>query len=295
MKNRLFYFATCVALALSSVSCSSDDDGEEDIDIPVVGKIAVSGAYNVYSHGSQGWIEADKIGIYVLSDGKPQENLPYAPSEVAPSSELSAGFKSGDHTIYAYTPYSAASQDYKTVALPNISVQEYYASEFMPNRKYSFAYASATTSSYSAATVTLGEFKSLFSQLTLPALECPDALAGKTCTKIVVTCDEHPLSYADGATVNLATGEISGTPLNSVTYNIPDGLVVNAGFPAFGLPASLETAYMMVAVPFEEGMNYTYKFTLTIGGQEYTTSGKPKTGFWSTDNNLNMKDIAGIE
>ena len=74
----------------------------------------------------------------------------------------------------------------------------------------------------------------------------------------MVTCDEHPLSYADGATVNLATGEISGTPLNSVTYNIPDGLVVNAGFPAFGLPASQETAYMMVAVPFEEGMKNTY-------------------------------------
>lgn len=51
MKNRLFYFAACVALVLSSVSCSSDD-GEEDADIPVVGKIAVSGAYNVYSHGS---------------------------------------------------------------------------------------------------------------------------------------------------------------------------------------------------------------------------------------------------
>ena len=323
MKNRLFYFAACVALALSSVSCSSDDGEEEDADIPVVGKIAVSGAYNVYSHGSQEWIEADKIGIYVLSDGKAQDNLPYAPSEVAkatvmehegktyitynnedyvtdevtlnPSSELSAGFKSGDHIIYAYTPYSAASQDYKTVALPNISVQEYYASEFVPNRKYSFAYASATTSSYSAATVALGEFKSLFSQLTLPALECPDALAGKTCTKIVVTCDEHPLSYADGATVNLATGEISGTPLNSITYNIPDGLVVNAGIPAFGLSASMETAYMMIAVPFEKGINYTYKFTLTIDGQEYTTSGKPKTGFWSTDNNLNMKDIAGIE
>ena len=70
MKNRLFYFAACVALVLSSVSCSSDDGEEEDADIPVVGKIAVSGAYNVYSHGSQGWIEADKIGIYVLSAGK---------------------------------------------------------------------------------------------------------------------------------------------------------------------------------------------------------------------------------
>lgn len=49
MKNRLFYFAACVALVLSSVSCSSDDGEEEDADIPVVGKIAVSGAYNVYS------------------------------------------------------------------------------------------------------------------------------------------------------------------------------------------------------------------------------------------------------
>ena len=49
MKNRLFYFAACVALVLSSVSCSSDDGEEEDADIPVVGKIAVSGAYNVLS------------------------------------------------------------------------------------------------------------------------------------------------------------------------------------------------------------------------------------------------------
>ena len=286
MKNRLFYFAACVALALSSVSCSSDDGEDEDVDIPVVGKIAVSGAYNVYSHGSQGWIEADKIGIYVLSDGKSQDNLPYAPSEVAKATVM-------EYEGKTYITYD--NEDYKTVALPNISVQEHYASEFVPNRKYGFAYASATTSSYSAATVSLGEFKPLFSQLTLPALECPDALANKTCTKIVVTCDEHPLSYADGATVNLATGEISGTPLNSITYNIPDGLVVNAGMPAFGLPSSLETAYMMVAVPFEKGMNYTYKFTLTIDGREYTTSGKPKTGFWSTDNNLNMKDITAIE
>ena len=32
MKNRLFYFAACVALVLSSVSCSSDDGEEEDAD-----------------------------------------------------------------------------------------------------------------------------------------------------------------------------------------------------------------------------------------------------------------------
>ena len=142
MKNRLFYFAACVALVLSSVSCSSDDGEEEDADIPVVGKIAVSGAYNVYSHGSQGWIEADKIGIYVLSDGKPQENLPYAPSEVAvattteldgktyivydrdsrvteditlnPSSELAAGFKGA---ITLFMPIRPITQLHKIIRL----------------------------------------------------------------------------------------------------------------------------------------------------------------------------------
>ena len=36
MKNRLFYFAACVALVLSSVSCSSDDGEEEDADIAVL-------------------------------------------------------------------------------------------------------------------------------------------------------------------------------------------------------------------------------------------------------------------
>ena len=63
MKNRLFYFATCVALALSSVSCSSDDDGEEDIDIPVVGKIAVTGAIDLVSDGTR---------CYVIRNGRPE-------------------------------------------------------------------------------------------------------------------------------------------------------------------------------------------------------------------------------
>ena len=31
MKNRLFYFAACVALVLSSVSCSSDDGEDAEI------------------------------------------------------------------------------------------------------------------------------------------------------------------------------------------------------------------------------------------------------------------------
>ena len=85
----------------------------------------------------------------------------------------------------------------------------------------SFAYASATTSSYSAATVSLGEFKPLFSQITLPGAGCPDSFVGKKFTKVVVSCD-HPIAYEDGATVDLSTGKISGTPINSITYNLRD-------------------------------------------------------------------------
>ena len=51
---------------------------------------------------------------------------------------------------------------------------------------------------------------------------------------------------------------------------------------------------MMIAVPFETGLTYTYNFTLTIDGQEYTISGKPNEKM-SSINNLNKYGIASIE
>ena len=37
----------------------------------------------VYSHGLQGWIKSDTVGVYVLSGGFPQENVMYVPSQTA--------------------------------------------------------------------------------------------------------------------------------------------------------------------------------------------------------------------
>ncbi|WP_290539991.1 fimbrillin family protein [Alistipes sp.] len=312
MRNKFFYMATCVALALTAAGCSDD----EEKDIPVIGDISVSGIYNVYSHGNQGWIQEDKVGLYVLSDGKAQDNLPYVSTKVAgykevemggktyilynekivedtplkPASDIKAGFKAGEHWIYAYVPFSEASKDHTAVALPDVSVQQYYAAEFMPHRKYGFDVAAAKVSAYSAAVVSLGEFKPLFSQITLPSVACPETLVGKKLTKVVVTCD-RPLSYEPGATINLATMEIAGKGLNTVTYEIPDGLEVKANKRG---GASLETCYVMIAVPFETALNCTFKFDLTIDGRVYTINGQPDARK-SSRNNLNMHGIEGIK
>lgn len=311
MKKKWFYLAACAALVFTAASCSSNDDKEEETpDVPVVGTINLSGAYNVYSHSSYGWVSEDKIGVYVLSDGKSQDNLPYEPSEVTkadtvtnkgmtyinyskpyatddialkPSAQTAAGFKSGKHTIYAYTPYAQASQGYTAVALPHLASQEHEAIDLMSGvgkRKYGFAYASAEVSKYSAATVSLGEFKSVFSMITLVPVGFPDAAVGKTCTKVVVSCD-NPIAYEDGATINLATAEISGTPLKSITYTIPEGMSIKSS----GKLAS--PCYIMLGIPYDKAVGYTYTFTYTVDGTEYSTSGKPSAQ--SKENNLNMR------
>lgn len=315
MKHNFLYAAAFVAMTLTAVGCSNDEMTQTDL--PVVGDIAVSGIYNVYSHGGQGWIAEDKVGLYILSDGMPQNNLPYVSTKCAAfdqvemggktyimysekivddtplkaASEIKAGFKAGKHEIFAYSPYNEASADYTAVALPDIAVQQYYPSEFMPHRKYGFDVAKASVSTYSAAVVSLGEFQPLFSQITLPSVACPEALIGKKLTQVVVSCDKT-IAYENGATINLNTQEISGKPLTSVTYEIPGGLEIKENRRGDG--GSLETCYMMIAVPFDTALTYNFRFDMTIDGQVYTINGQPNESA-SKKNNLNMRGIEAIQ
>ena len=101
----------------------------------------------------------------------------------------------------------------------------------------------------------------------------------------------HPETDVSLVLGDKCTLDYEGTPHAELVVTLPNGgFEITAGY--FG--ASLETCYMMIAVPFETGLTYTYNFTLTIDGQEYTISGKPNEKM-SSINNLNMYGIAGIE
>ena len=322
MDRKFLCMAAFAAMTLGLTSCSDDDDvekAEEVVDFPVVGTINLSGAYNVYSHGAQGWIKEDKVGLFVLSDGVAQSNLSYESSKVAtaqtfpmgdvemtmydkpfvtedtplkPTSTEVAGFKKGEHTLYAYVPFNTASKDYTAVVLPNLTTQELYETEMpnMPNRKYGFDVASAKVSTFSSATVSLGEFEPLFSQITYPSPKFGMDFDGKKVSKVVVSCDKA-IAYEEGATINLATKEIKGTPVKEITMNLNDKTAkYNSRYDNVSLGTTL---CFMVAVPFETAKDYEFTFTFTVEGKEYAVKGKPNAN-GSKKNNLNMNGIPTV-
>lgn len=137
-------------------------------------------------------------------------------------------------------------------------------------------------SEYTSATLSLGDFTSAFVQMTIPSLAIPDALEGKTVTKLVVSADKD-IATSD-AVINLATGEISGMMSKSIELDFGDGLVlVDSGY--FGV--IMETLYIVMCIDFDEALETTFSFTYTIDGQDYTITGTPSAKM-SSDGNLNM-------
>lgn len=309
MKKTLKFLLTAF-VAVIAAGCKED---EGPVDYPVTGNLNISGRYVTYLHGSQGWVKEDQIGVFVTSDGIEQANLLYEPSEICPATPneyvegyysyeeenykdgdillnpvgggASAGFKQGEHCVYAYTPYAEGNTTYSAVRLPSLASQEYIPIDGLIyfKREYNFAYArlSAPVSEYTSATLSLGDFTSAFVQMTIPSPTFPDALEGKTVTKLVVSADKD-IATSD-AVINLATGEISGTMSKSIELDFGDGLALASGF--FGL--TMETLYIVMCIDFDEALKTTFTFTYTIDGQEYTITGTPSATM-SSDGNLNM-------
>ena len=310
MKKTLKFLLTAF-VAVIAAGCKED---EGPVDYPVTGNLNISGRYVTYLHGSQGWVEEDQIGVFVTSDGIEQANLLYEPSEICPATPnewaeglfsyeeenykdgdillnpvgggAAAGFKQGEHCVYAYTPYAEGNTTYSAVRLPSLASQEYIPIDGLIyfKREYNFAYArlSSPVSEYTSATLSLGDFTSAFVQMTIPSLAIPDALEGKTVTKLVVSADKD-IATSD-AVINLATGEISGMMRKSIELDFGDGLVlVDSGY--FGV--IMETLYIVMCIDFDEALETTFSFTYTIDGQDYTITGTPSAKM-SSDGNLNM-------
>ena len=298
--------ASCAAAV---VGC--DEKEPEIVDFPVVGNLNISGRYVTYLHGSQGWIEEDRIGVFVTSDGVEQVNLPYVPSEVCPAEPneyvegyyqydeekyqdgdilltpegQAAGFKQGEHNIYAYVPYAEGNTSHTAVKLPKTDNQEYFNFDGIRyfNPEYNFAYArlAEPVTEYSSATHSLGDFVSPFVQMTVPSPTFPDALEGKTITKVTISADKN-IATTD-AVINLETGEVTGTLSKSIEIVFPDGVTLEKGY--FGI--TMETLYIVMCIDFDEALQTEFSFTYTIDGSDYTISGTPNSSM-SSDGNVNM-------
>ena len=304
MKKLSYFIVAATLVGGGLISCQKTKNPE--VDFPIQGVFTLQGTYDTYSHGEQGWIEEDEIGIYVTSDGIAQTNLKYVPSSFTASVESpyvpgyfiyqkpyiltttfkavgdEAGFKQGEHNIYAYVPYSEGNQDYTTVKLPDLDSQEYKEMALTVDPQYCFAYASIKgVKEYSAEVMDFGAFKTPFTQGTIPSLKLPESIkAGDKITKVVLS-STIDLSCKD-ATINLETGEIKGTMSKSIEVKLPEGGVEIASF--IGAP----TFYLEIASDYETAQEAEYTLTMTINGTEYSATGKPATGGLASEGNVNF-------
>lgn len=266
--KRIFNFA-CVALAI--VTATSCDPENEIVDFPITDNFSISASYLAFIHGGgYGWQNGEQIGVFVTSDGVTQANLLYTPSDtskveivtgtnpytgedyeeevrsvvedvVLNAADEVAGFKKGEHNIYAYTPYNESVSDYSAVVLPNLAAQTYSEKMWM---KYGFGYAktSKSISEFSSATISLGDFKPVVypisvSGITLTEEQLP-TFQGRKVTQVKVISSDLAIASVE-STIDLSTGEIKGSTDKTIVLTYPgEGIDIEflPGIPYVGIP-----------------------------------------------------------
>ena len=220
MKKNFFFSAVLAIVA--AVACTE----KGPVDFPI------QGDFTLYGEN----VAEQEVGVFVTSEGLPQSNLLYTGAKGEGAVALTAkaekaGFKQGNHTIYAYAPYAEGAEltavpvDYSkqsTVAFDPLADDEMLAGLMLSynSTAQSVLYATTEVTELSSAAITL-PFAAVnpLTEVTVgePGLEGTNANAqeGKKVTKIVVTCDK-PIAYT-GQTLDLTTGKlVGGTAVNSI-------------------------------------------------------------------------------
>ena len=293
----------CAALAIAgAASCDQVVPETED------NTLRISAAYTsdaAYGHGTQGWIESDKVGMFAYSDGAAvASNVLYTPSKVAalvesehmpgtfiyqesvgevelitnaPAIELPHGF----NEVYLYTPYVEGLADLKAVPLPDLTVQEYVVGTFGPDVKYTMAYNNAVTCD--CGIVRAGQMTPAYTQLTITGPTFPDSFVGKKVTKVTVAAKSSYAKIAyKAATIDLTTGKVDGELAGSVEVVLPEGgFEISSGWGG----ATTETFYVILS----KDVKVTTKlvFTYTVDGQDCVMEATPSE-MMSSEGNLNM-------
>ena len=218
------YFFSAVLAIAAAVACTE----KGPVDFPIQGDLTLYGEN----------VAGQEVGVFVTSDGLPQSNLLYTAAEGEGAVALTAkaekaGFKQGNHMIYAYAPYAEAAAELTAVPAPDYSKQSTVAFDPLADDEIlaglmlsynstaqSVLYATTEVTELSSAAITL-PFAAVnpLTEVTVgePGLEGTNANAqeGKKVTKIVVTCDK-PIAYT-GQTLDLTTGKlVGGTAVNSI-------------------------------------------------------------------------------
>jgi hypothetical protein len=216
-----FFFSAVLAIA-AAVACTE----KGPVDYPV------QGTFTLYGEN----VAEQQVGVFVTSDGLPQNNLLYTAAKGEGSVALTAkadkaGFKQGNHVIYAYAPYaegaeiSAVPVDYTkqaTVAFDPLADDPTLAGLMLSynSQAQPVYYASTEVKELTSAAITL-PFQALnaLTEVSVgePGLEGANAEAqvGKKVSKIVITCDKA-IAYT-GQTLDLTTGKlVGGKAVNSI-------------------------------------------------------------------------------
>ena len=293
----------CAALAIAgAASCDPVAPEAED------NSLRISAAYDsdaAYGHGSQGWIEADKVGMFAYSDGAVvASNVLYTPSKVASlvESEYMPGYflyddngageiellsdttvelPHGFNNVYLYTPYVAGLTDITAVPLPDLSVQEYVEGTSGPDEKYTFAYNQVAVCD--CGIVRAGQMVPAYTQMTIVSPSFPAEFAGKKVTKVTVAAKSSYTKIAyKAATIDLTTGTVSGEQVNAIEITLPEGgLEIKSEYGSVGT----STLYLIMNTKVSVSTNFV--FTYTIDGQDYVMEAKPSE-MGSSEGNLNM-------
>ena len=267
------YFFSAVLAIAAAVACTE----KGPVDFPIQGDLTLYGEN----------VAGQEVGVFVTSDGLPQTNLAYTAAEgegegaVALTAKAEkAGFKQGNHMIYAYAPYAETAAELTAVPAPDYSKQSTVAFDPLADDEIlaglmlsynstaqSVLYATTEVTELSSAAITL-PFAAVnpLTEVTVgePGLEGTNANAqeGKKVTKIVVTCDK-PIAYT-GQTLDLTTGKlVGGTAVNSIEI-AADMTVKKMGYvTAYGFTfktclteEELATAKFKIEMVMETGKTY---------------------------------------
>lgn len=251
--KRLNYFVCSVIAIVMAVSCDQDNG---PVDYPIVGD------FSLYGTSSTGyWTDGEQIGVFVTSDGFMQSNLLYSPvagegTTALNASAEKAGFKKGNHSIYAYTPYAEAAAELTSIPVPdyveqNTAIFDPYAdTDFAGmmlqynSQAAEFQHAMKEVVEKSSAAVNMTFEKSVtLSEVTVMEYgldgDDVDSKVGKKVTKIVITA-EFPIAI-ENASYDFVENKLTSDSSNSITLGLDEKYVIYKSYFVSGYGFTFKT------------------------------------------------------